>query len=78
MACAASGRLHAARLGKGAGLNRPLPDMMRDLVHPEVVVPTHWEKTFEAYGWTADMVQSARDAEIERRLRNMPEVAADD
>jgi len=59
-------------------MNRTLPDMMRDLVNPDRVIPALWSKTFEAYGWIADMVQAARDAEIERRLRNRPEVAADD
>lgn len=58
-------------------MNRTLPDMMRDLVRPEAVNPSAWSRTFELYGWTPDMVQSARDAEIQRRLRNRPEDADD-
>lgn len=48
--------------------------MMRELVKPEVVNQYHWAKTFEAYGWTAEMVAAARDEEIARRLREEVEV----
>jgi len=51
-----------------------LPAMMRQLVKPEVVNQYHWAKTFEAYGWTPEMIADARDAEIERRLRECVEV----
>lgn len=59
-------------------MRRTLEQEMRDVVRLEHVLPNWWARTFEAYGWTADMVQAARDAEIERLLRNRPEVAADD
>lgn len=58
-------------------MNRTIPDMMRDVPRPELVSPEWWSKSNDA-GWTPGMVQAARDAEIERRLRNRPEVAADD
>lgn len=51
-----------------------LPAMMRELVKPEVVNQYHWAKTFEAYGWTPDMIAAARDEEIARRLREEVEV----
>lgn len=51
-----------------------LSAMMRQLVKPEAVQPDKWSRTFEAYGWTADMIERARVAEIERRIREAPEV----
>ena len=50
-----------------------LPEMMRQLVRHEAVMPDKWAENFALYGWTPEMIEEARDAEIARKLRDRVE-----
>lgn len=73
-------------------MNRTLPDMMRDRPTPLTLenlfsrntslprtdLIAVWKTFFHAYGWTLDEITASYEAEIVKRLKEMPEVAADD